>query len=511
MKNPYSWNSVNPDICFGRDKLLQEMLSGLPGSPRFSFGIAGARRMGKTTLLRKVEKELTASIPQWKDGGLHVIPIYIDNLALPESFKANHIWGKIARDAAAALNNSEFSREIVIEDFDAFKDYLIKLLEQFQRRPRIIVLFDEIERIVARDWGRSFFDHWRSLLSNSPGLSEYFTAVFSGAREMELLRRDDLGSPLKDILEWRNLRVLDYEDACELMQMPIEHDWENAMMEYIYDETGGHPMLIQYVMQQVYNTDDNIAAQKAARAAVDKFTNDRGWQFSEWWEKYCTLNAQKIYNRLSITESPVRINTLASGLGYYEADKAIEILQHIGIVKETNENNGFFICSGKMFQNWHKLNIAELANQTPSERRNKKFFEVLQTKDIGLYDEAKDIVEKKDIHNYKNSLSNMKKLFETTVNILFADLGLKLPDDLENNYVHKISLLAENFTFSSLNEIIAEYELLSNYINTFSNGNGDQGNASTDPTIIHAEISQLINRWENIIEQLSMIIFQRQH
>ncbi len=62
MSVVYAWNMVNPTLCYGRDGLLQELLKKLPGSPQFSFGIAGGRRMGKTTLLRRVELELQTQL-----------------------------------------------------------------------------------------------------------------------------------------------------------------------------------------------------------------------------------------------------------------------------------------------------------------------------------------------------------------------------------------------------------------------------------------------------------------
>lgn len=60
MKNPYSWNTVNSALFYGQERLdlLLDMIDGLTGSPRSSFGITGSRRMGKTTLLRRLEQDL---------------------------------------------------------------------------------------------------------------------------------------------------------------------------------------------------------------------------------------------------------------------------------------------------------------------------------------------------------------------------------------------------------------------------------------------------------------------
>ena len=97
MKNPYVWNAIDPDMCYGRDTLLHDLTSGLVGCPRYSFGLAGGRRMGKTTVLRRVQRDLLARTDEWKAGQLLVIPIYVDGLALPRPLTENDIWELLLR------------------------------------------------------------------------------------------------------------------------------------------------------------------------------------------------------------------------------------------------------------------------------------------------------------------------------------------------------------------------------------------------------------------------------
>ena len=131
-------------------------------------------------------------------------------------------------------------------DFSAFKNIMAPVLIKSPERPRIIVLFDEIEPVTTHEWSGGFWANWRVLLSNTPGVSEYFTAVFAGAHELAELRHE-VGSPLADILEWQSLRCLDFEDACSLMQEPVEREWPEPFLTQVYKETGGHPFLLQYV------------------------------------------------------------------------------------------------------------------------------------------------------------------------------------------------------------------------------------------------------------------------
>jgi hypothetical protein len=352
MKNPYMWNEVRPEMCYGRESQLSELLGGLAGTLRYSFGIAGGRRMGKSTILRRVEADIQSGIEQWLNRGMRVIPVYIDGLALPRPIGPFDFWNILfqkIKESLPELLNSE-----IPADFSTFKDILKPILQQLAERPRIIVLFDEIEPITACEWSSGFWANWRALLSNTPGLSEYFTAVFAGAHEIADLRHD-VGSPLADILEWQSLRCLDFEDACSLMSEPIEKEWPEAFLEKIYRETGGHPFLLQYVMHQICKTEDEDYM-KSVDKAVKKFSAERYWQFSEWWEKYCTDTARRLYSRLPNNGSLISKRQLVQEFGIDAANKGLEILQHVGLAE--SEDDGFaFRYTGEMFRQWYRSHV----------------------------------------------------------------------------------------------------------------------------------------------------------
>lgn len=352
--NPYVWNEVNPELCYGRDALLSEMLSFLPGNPRYSFGLAGGRRMGKSTILRRIEMEL-------KVGGLRVIPIYIDGLALPRPLTAPQVWGLILHEIRRAL--PEVSIEVNHSpDFATFKELLQPVLSNLSEYRRVIILFDEIEPITTYDWSPGFWAHWRALLSNTPGLQEHFTVVFAGARELANLRHD-IGSPLADILQWRNLHCLESEDAYDLMQQPIERAWSTPFLDLVYQETGGHPFLLQYIMQYVCNSsnDTDELARQAVERAVNKFNQERSWQFGEWWRRYCTDMAQHVYHRLPDDGTTLPLRELTREFGSTEANEALEILQHVGLVAGQDEGYAFRYA-GEMFRRWYRNNVPTMAD-----------------------------------------------------------------------------------------------------------------------------------------------------
>ncbi len=347
---PYAWDIVNPSLCYGRDKLLQEMRDQL--LVRAGFGIAGGRRMGKTTLLRRLEMELQANAETWQANGLRVIPVYIDGLVLPRPLTAATLWKHILRTLQAVL--PEYTQPLPeLLDFDLFKAHLKTALSSIPEQPRLIVLFDEIEPILAcGEWSEGFWANWRALLSNTPGLSGHSGAIFAGAREMALLQRD-ITSPLADILEWRHLRVLTFEDACRLMQEPLEYEWSKTFLDTVYCETGGHPMLLQYVMHHVCSYELEKAEQTVEQA-IATFARQQKQQFSQWWSRYCSLDARLVYARLPNDGSFISKEQLTREFGSTKVQEALEILQHVGLAVAEDEDEFDFRYSGEMFRRWYR-------------------------------------------------------------------------------------------------------------------------------------------------------------
>lgn len=350
MNNPYTWNSITLDLFYGRQALINEMINKLCKHPKSSFGIAGGRRMGKTTLLRRIEEELQPTEEQGLANGHLIVPIYVDMLALPRPLLATHIWEDILLQLQAYLPALQWAENQPL-NFYTFKRVVKKALKSSSQRCRFVVMFDEIEPIVVCDWGDGFLANWRSLLSNTPKLSEHITAVFAGAQEMSALQRGP-ASPLRNVLEWRNLQALEYESACQLMQDPIQITWPESFLQQTYRETGGHPMLLQYVMQHVCQLPSERAEQ-SLEEAIAKFSRQQHWQFRTWWTRYTTAVAQRIYARLPDDGQTQSLRTLTREFGTDETAEALEVLQHLGLIVE--EDDGFaFRYAGEMFRRWYR-------------------------------------------------------------------------------------------------------------------------------------------------------------
>jgi hypothetical protein len=142
------------------------------------------------------------------------------------------------------------------------------------------------------------------------------------------------------------------------MEEPSGYRWSESFQKRTFKETGGQPMLVQYLMQQVYGAffafDAQLSPEALLEQATKQFVFQRHWQFSEWWERYCTPTAQHIYARLPEDGNTLPLHVLTKEFGVTQTHVALDILQHIGITQA--EEDGFAFCfSGEMFQRWYQL------------------------------------------------------------------------------------------------------------------------------------------------------------
>lgn len=344
--NPYNWQKVNIELFFGRMDLADEISSDLIKGQ--SFALTGGRKMGKTTLLRFVENDLIAQKESLARGGFLLIPVYVDTLSLKLDLDPDKLLQLIAQNInkqiASRLDTKDAPKEFPVS-VARFEDYLLETQSNLSKyRIQIIFLIDEIEPILNTEWGKGFFSYLRHLLQNC-SMSSYLSAIFSGASEMDEIARD-IGSPLSNILDWHELGLFSIEDTRSLMTIPVNYQWEEYFVHAVYEKTGGHPFLIQYVMQDICNheiTDNKIELLKGAEKKV---LRNQKVQFENWWNKFDNT-AKAIYLRLLRFGSSSNA-TLASEFGY-SWERSVSMLSHTGVVRV---NSSATEPAGTIFKVW---------------------------------------------------------------------------------------------------------------------------------------------------------------
>jgi len=440
VSNPYRWDKVNIDLFYGRNQLRYELVEGLRNGQ--SFGITGGRRMGKTTLLRRVEADLRERAQHWADGGLLVIPIYIDGLSLSRPITSEQVLDFILQK----IRNWTAPRKPVANSQSSLNPFTAQLAQQIEdinasnHRPQIIVLFDEIEPILSCDWGQSFFANWRALLHNEPAISPYISAVFAGASEMFQLARD-VGSPLGNILSWRELRLFSFEDTSLLVNEPTDNSLPSELAKRVFQETGGHPALIQYLMKFVCDQDLDTAEQSLGQALESFYLYERD-KFERWWEKFPPL-AQQVYAQILSAGTPVSHQFLIQAFNSTAVGRALDILCHSGVVSYDDERDSY-AAAGQMFPRWF--------NQ----------FGVVQT--------TPELSERVD-----RLLRDVERALRS---LLQKHLSQKYGEDWLTKYVAKISTKTREGTVSLLDAWCA-------------NAKRPAGNLGTEEALLYAELGDL--------------------
>ena len=226
--SPFVINSVTPErMFFGRESEEAAMISKLRSN---SIALLGGRRIGKTSLMRHVEKRL-------REGGF--LTYFGDCQTVRDwndfALMARRVWG--------IRVTTPFKPSKLFE--------LIKELTSSDEKP--IILLDEIDQLL--DWDQVHTEDevteafFRACRTASQEQAAQF--VFSGERIIAR-RLWDPHSPHWNFCQPIMLRQLDYEAAgrvivSPLHSMQIEVEDEKNFIETAWSRTNGHPQLLQFL------------------------------------------------------------------------------------------------------------------------------------------------------------------------------------------------------------------------------------------------------------------------
>lgn len=389
--NPYKWNQVHLDLFYGRGQILNELTSRLLDGQ--SFALMGGRRMGKTTLLRKVESEIQSQFASWMSGGMVIIPIYIDMLSFEDLSDCDVISREILRAATEFANHKNLIRspKTTPSDRDLLNPFarelsnLIRSIPEY--RVQFVILFDEISPIVHAGWGTTYLGNWRALLHNTPSLSRHISAAFVGAHEIVQLAVD-VSSPLANILTWKCLNSFSVEDTRLLVREPTTNGLPSDFHTRVFSLTGGHPFLIQYLMFHVVESGWSNPNQ-ALDDARQRFLDNEHRQFHNWYTDF-DETARQVYE-IVLSEGTINKTDLVKSFeDNYEktqVQNCLNILCSYGVVRRVHRQA--YQWSGELFRDWYLENCGRVVvQQIPSSGVvDQAFWECWDSRlsDLGLY------------------------------------------------------------------------------------------------------------------------------
>ncbi len=280
--NPYS---VGPPITdshrfFGRQAELSRILGAVAHN---HFLITGERRIGKTSLLRQLERHLR----DWPSDDPHYRfwPVYFTLQGVPqERFFASLMRG-IIRQTRSDLGLSRPSRGY--DDFD-FEEDLRDLIAQLDdraapRQARLVVCLDEVDTLMA--YPLAFREQLRALVQ---ALEPTVRLVAAGviAIEQEALRT----SPFYNQFARVELHPLSRQEAKDLIHQTAGdlYYFTPAAVEFVFEKSHGLPAEVQRLCHHAVNVtraqDNPRIDHPQAEVAFEYALTDHEPEFKLiWW------------------------------------------------------------------------------------------------------------------------------------------------------------------------------------------------------------------------------------
>jgi hypothetical protein len=225
--SPYETRApVTGSRFFGREHEIARILA----NPDTNQAILGIRRIGKTSLLREIERILKE-----REENARVVYLECSDLLSSEDY---------IREVVRKLNPRELPRLHMQKYVFFFPNFLERMSKLF--KSKIIFLLDEIDNLVIMQ--RGDWDLFRMLrASSNKGACQYIIAGFREAMREQYM----LDSPFYNFAQEIRLSEFSRQQARELILTPMENlrvrfKGEEEVVSRIYEETAGHPNLIQY-------------------------------------------------------------------------------------------------------------------------------------------------------------------------------------------------------------------------------------------------------------------------
>jgi hypothetical protein len=243
MKNPYKYKGpLDPVqdelVCIPREKKLNRIVEGLINGDYWA--VIGPRQVGKTTLLRQIEKVF----PQ-------AYYVYID---FELSSSENDIFYRMLINEFQERIPTQ-KKQVINENWEGYGPelYFFNFLENFKPeddKKKVILLFDEIGKIT---FVSDFLHLWRKAYHEryyKSGLRRY-SVVLAGSVDLTPLTKGEksASSPF-NIAETYYVEDFSDDESLGLINEPMEKlniEIEPAAKEKLIYYVSGHPQLLQHL------------------------------------------------------------------------------------------------------------------------------------------------------------------------------------------------------------------------------------------------------------------------
>lgn len=231
--SPYSPQGEvrSPSMFYGRERERREVMQA--AAPQLL--LVGPRRIGKSSLLRRLQDELPRQRPA-------LLVVFLNLLGIGEAARIAQLIALRLHRPAVSANDAEA--------YAAHMDDMLRAHFTDMGRPGLIMI-DEADALVEADAAAGFplLNRWRSLQAD--GVCSFILAGYWYL----YLRTLDHGSPVHNFATVRELGPLDAESGRILASEPMARLGityaDPSLPTCIVERTGGYPSLIQFLCDQL--------------------------------------------------------------------------------------------------------------------------------------------------------------------------------------------------------------------------------------------------------------------
>lgn len=378
--NPY--NAAKPGNLFrGYGRLRRSVRSGLLGGR--SYSLQGGRRCGKTSLLLQLRSDLEGD----PDADVRLLPRFLDVQARIPRSPEEFFRGVSELLCQGSPVSPWTGAGAASQPYQRFLEYLdsaaVELSEHHGGRWLLVLLVDELDIAAGYLDDDECFHNLRHLLMTSRHAAS-IRVVASGLTGLSQLIA--VGSPLNNLepLFLGRLRPADADEliAAGFASLPQE------CRERLLELTGGHPYLLQGVLEYLWEERKQVDA-AALAGAVRQFVRNRDSVFARWLVDFGPAG-RALYRELSDGEAPADKSRLAAALPPGTSwNQAVSVLAYHGVIDDADLDQP--AIAGTMFQSWHRGNRELVLDSTgsggaaaepsptqsdPDSRRDKRVFVV---------------------------------------------------------------------------------------------------------------------------------------
>jgi hypothetical protein len=283
----------------------------------------GGRGMGKTALAMELQKRLAV-----------------------DKTKVVHLIRNPARDAGLLLSQIELLLGLPLNPIQPVES-IVQAIEALDCS-RVVLLLDEIDGLIASNSGCDLLENLRAAYEHLGG--RLGIVIFGGSRLRDLLSSE--ASPFLRTAQWTPLVGLSLMETASLIREPLNLLVPDPLVETIWEQTGGHPLLLQMLMERAVELGSDPALRLHGALHDDRIEQQLAATiFPIWWDNL-TPRGQSVYRTLLGLRRPLERQEWARVFGN-GPDAVVEILKTTGVARV---DGGQLLPRGELFRAWLQQN-----------------------------------------------------------------------------------------------------------------------------------------------------------